>query len=215
MMTELKNNKESGVQLTTRDIEIIKFINEFGFCILPQINKRFGIRSKRAYQIMDRLKKVGFVIHKRVFHSHCGIYYLTPYGAEMTDLPPLKNIPVGIYDHQLMVVNVYLKLRVLYPEMEWISERQLKQVKYFNGVGKGGHVADGILILPDEKKIAIEVELTKKGGDRLERIMKGYTGQFSIKAVWYYCPKKLTHKLSAAAKTLHFIKIYSIEDFLS
>ncbi|MEO8402925.1 MAG: hypothetical protein ABI597_14225, partial [Gammaproteobacteria bacterium] len=87
--------------------------------------------------------------------------------------------------------------------------------KFYDGVGKLGHVSDGILILPDEKQIAIEVELSLKGKTRIERIFKQYSTQFSIKEVWYYCPENMVKSLSLLAQRMPFIKIHNIADFLA
>lgn len=73
-----------------------------------------------------------------------------------------------------MIVDVYVKLKEIYPQATWISERSLVHDKCADGLGRRGHLSDGMLIFPDGKKIAIEVELTMKGKNRLERILKGY-----------------------------------------
>src|SRR3989338_10908410 len=98
------------MQFTERDIEILEFINEFGFCEMPKIEKRFGLKKPRGYQIIRRLVKAELVIHQRVFHSNHGVFYLTKRGAKCTDLPPIKNIPKDIYAHQLTIIDVYFKL---------------------------------------------------------------------------------------------------------
>jgi predicted DNA-binding transcriptional regulator AlpA len=46
------------MQLTERDVEIMRFINEFGFCELPQLAKKCGLEKTWMYEIMGRLVKV-------------------------------------------------------------------------------------------------------------------------------------------------------------
>ena len=175
------------MQLTKRDIEIIKFINEFGYCEMPQIIKRFGLKKTWMYELMQRLVEAGFVNHRRILHGQHGVYFVTSKGAKLTDLPPIERIPLGQYEHQNSNLNVYMKLRNQYPDAHWISERRLKHDKFFDGLGKVGHISDGILMFPDGKQIAIEVELSTKGKNRIEKILKGYGVQLAIKEVWYYC----------------------------
>ena len=115
------------MQVTQRDVEILRFINEFGFCVMPQIEIRFGMRGRRSYQVMEKLVKAGLVYHERIFYGKHGVFYLTDKGANFTDLPSIEKISLGIYEHQMVLTNVYLKLRQHYPDMEWISERQLIQ----------------------------------------------------------------------------------------
>lgn len=205
---------KTGKMLTERDVEILNFINHFGFCEMPQVEKRFNVRGARGYQLMQRLIQMGLVKHERIFYGRHGIFRLTSKGASYTSLPPMDKVPVGIYEHQLNIIEVFLKLRLLYPEANWISERQLLHEKYFDGVGKSGHVSDGILVLPDNKQIAIEVELSVKGKKRIEGILKGYGSQFQLAEVWYFCLPSLLRYLTAQVTNLPFIKIHNIKEFL-
>ncbi len=202
------------MQLTKRDVKILRFINDFGFCEIAQIENKFHLRKPRNYKVMQKLVKAGLVIHERAFHNKFGIFYLTNRGAQFTDLPRLKSIPLGTYTHQITIIEVYIRLMQQYPDAIWISERSLKHEKFMDGIGKQGHIADGMLILPDQKQIAIEVELTTKGEYRLEQILKGYAGQFSISEVWYYCSKQAINKVTKLAANLQYIKVYSLRQFL-
>lgn len=197
-----------------RDIQILRFINDFGFCEIGQVEKRFGLRKPRSYKLMRRLIQAGLVNHKRIFHGSHGVYYLTLKGAKCTDLPPIDKITIGQYEHQIIVTNIYLKLFEKYPFIEWVSERQLKHEKFYSGIGKVGHLADGMLQFPDDKSIAIEVELRMKGKVRIERILKGYASQLSIKEVWYYCPTGMVEVLKSLTVKMPFIKVFDITDFL-
>lgn len=89
-------------------------------------------------------------------------------------LPAVFQLPKDIYEHQLTIIEVYFKLAQLYPDAVWISERSLRRDKFIEGIGKSSHVPDGKLIFPDNREIAIEVELTLKSKQRLEQIFKTY-----------------------------------------
>ncbi len=205
-----------GMQLTERDIRILHFINDFGFCEMPQIEKMFGLVKRRSYQIIQRLTASGLVKHERVFHGRHGIYRLTKKGASHTDLPALARISLAHYNHSLAVLDVYLYLRTNHPNAEWLSERHLIQEKYFDGLGKRGHLPDGILLLPgDDKKIAIEVELRTKAKARIESILKWYTTQFDFTEVWYFCPQAVAESLrSVVGTSMPFVKIRSLREIL-
>lgn len=202
------------MQLTNRDIEIINFINEFGYCEMPHIEKRFGLKKPRSYKVIRRLLLAELVKHQRIFHSTYGVYYLTAQGAEFTELPPLGKISVGRCAHQRILTDVYIKLLKKYTDGNWISERRLKHDKFYAGLGKRGHVSDGILILPDNKQIAIEVELSMKGKDRIDRILRAYSSQLSINEVWYYCPARMVPALSALVSKKSFVKVFNLTEFL-
>jgi hypothetical protein len=208
-----------GMQLTERDVRILHFINDFGFCEMPQLENMFSLTKRRSYQIIQRLIAAGLVKHERVFHGRHGIYRLSKKGASHTDLPALSRISLAHYNHSLAVLDVYLHLRTQHPDAHWLSERHLTHEKYFDGVGKRGHLPDGILLLPDagkkEQKIAIEVELRTKAKARIESILKWYTTQFDFTEIWYYCPQGVADSLrTVVGNTMSFVKIRSLREIL-
>ncbi|MHB1948573.1 MAG: replication-relaxation family protein [Gammaproteobacteria bacterium] len=197
------------MMITKRDIEILKFINEFGFCEITQIETKFGLKKTRGYQIMKRLVDEKFVVHERIFHGVNGVFYLTKKGADYTDLPTIKMVPRETYSHQLAIIDIFFKLSKQYPDATWIGERRIKRDKYAKGIGKAGHIADGMLIFPD-KDIAIEVELTMKSKRRVLEIFRNYLHCFDIKEVWYYCSPQIINRIQKLADNTPHIKIYSL-----
>jgi hypothetical protein len=106
----------------------------------------------------------------------------------------LKNIPKDNYIHQLAVIDVYFKLMEQYLGTKWLSERYIKREKYDYDVGqKIKHLCDGILVLPNDKQIAIEVELTMKTKERLQDIIIEYVLHRRLKEVCTTAhPKRLS-----------------------
>ncbi len=200
--------------ISTREIEILRFVNEFGFCEIRQIMKQFCIKQSRCYQIMQSLEKKELVRRQSIFYGRPGIYRLSRKGASYTDLPALTKIPLAHYGHQLAIVDVCYKLRLLYPEASWVSERRLIQEKFSEGLGKRGHLSDGMLIFSDQSQVAIEIELAVKAKTRLQKILRSYNSQFVIKEVWYFCSKAAASALTPLVINMPFIKIYSINEFL-
>ena len=202
------------MNLSTRDLKILSFINECGFCVMPQIQKQFSLKFPRSYQVMQRLIKEGVVQHNQIFRYKHGIYYLTKKGATFSELPALSNIALGGYKHQLMITDIRQKLCDQYPDSKWVSERQLKQQKFHYGIGRLGHVADGILILADNKQVAIEIELSLKGKFRLDKIFRAYASQTTIREAWYFCADSIIPAFTKLAGKKPFIKIFAIKEFL-
>jgi len=213
--------KLPGMQLTERDLEILEFINTFGFCAMPQLEARFGWSKPRNYQIVKRLLSANLLIHEKILHARHGIYRLTRKGAGYTELPALSRITLSSYNHSLAVTDVYLYLRQKYPKAEWMSEREMVMDKYAAGLGKSGHLPDGILYLSSpgkkDQKIAVEVELRSKGKARLESIIKWYTSQFDFAEVWYFCPQVVANavKGSMGEQRSKFIKVFSLKEIAS
>lgn len=202
-------------QITERDIEIINFINIFGFCEMPHLDKKFGFKKPRNYQVMRRLVQGGLIIHEQIFHQRHGVYRVSKKGGIYTDLPVLSYVPLAIYRHETMLIDLYFYLMRAYPEATWVSERELVFTQFKEGVGKRGHVADGMMYFPDGKKISIELELSLKGTSRLERILKGYATRMDIDEVWYFCSPKVERVVREAAEQKPFIKVWSVGEVLN
>lgn len=202
------------MQLVKRDIEILQFINEFGYCDMPRLMKQFQLKKTWMYEIVQRLISEKLLKHERIFHAKHGVYYLTVKGAKYTDLPPIDRVTVGRYEHHMCVLSVYSVLKKKYPSAHWVTERKLKYDLFFDGIGKSGHVADGMLQFPDGKQIAIEVELSVKGRNRIEKILKGYGAKLAIHEVWYFCTKQVMLVLTSISQKMPFIKLFYLDEFL-
>jgi len=203
------------MRMTERDIEILKFINEFGFCEMPQLEERFGFKTPRSYKVMQRLIKAELVVHERFLHNRPGVFYVTHRGAQHTDLPPIIRVPLAAYQHQITIIKAYFKLIHKFPDAKWISERRMKHDKFQDGIGKRGHIADGMLIFPNQKKIAIEIELSAKGKRRLTDIFRSYGTQHGVKEAWYFCAKTIMAQYLNLAGNKTFIKIHPLEELIA
>lgn len=199
------------MKITDRDIEIMRFINEFGFCEMPHIETRFDLKKPRSYQVMKRLITAEFVMHERIFFGRHGMLYLSRKGAGYSDIPPIKSTPKDTYEHQVFILNIHLQLKCQYPNANWISERRIIHDKFMNGISKDdNHLPDGILVFPDLKQVAIEVELTMKSKKRLEDILWDYALHKHIKEVWYYCPPDVASKVAKVAEKMDWVKIFTL-----
>jgi hypothetical protein len=54
-----------------------------------------------------------------------------------------------------------------------------------------------------------------KGKNRINKILKGYSAQFEIKEICYYCLPSVIPMLKAAASDMPFIKIFNLGEFLA
>ncbi len=202
-------------KITERDIHILHFVNQFGFCEPPHLIKKFPSTKRRLYKIMARLMEGGLVRHERIFYNRPGIYRLTKKGAGYTDLPAIKTIPLSYYHHEITLIDLCLTLKARYPTATLITERQLKHEKFMGGLGVKGHVADGLLLFEDGKKIAIELELSLKGQLRVEKIFRAYSTQFDIEEVWYFCTREVKTALTDLVVKKPFIKLFLAEEWLN
>ncbi len=202
------------MRMTKRDLEILHFINQFGFCEMPHLNRRFNFKKPRNYQVVKRLLKEGLLQRQFLFYGKSGIYTLSEEGAKYTDFPPLRRLPLAIYDHEITLIDVHTILMKQHPTARWVSERELKLKKFSKGFGQRGHVADGKLIFPDNKVVAIELELTVKGQRRIEKILKHYSRDTDIHEIWYFCSSKVIPVITKLTTRMPFVKIFNLTELL-
>jgi len=98
-----------------------------------------------------------------------------------------------------------------FPNATWLSERFIRREKSTYSVGhKINHLCDGILIFPDDRQVAIEVELTMKTKERIKEIIMGYVLHSRIKEVWYYCSPETINRVRRAADKWGHVKVYGL-----
>lgn len=204
-----------GMQLTMRDIEILRFINGFGFCEMSHVSQHFNLRNPRKYQILSRLIKAGLVKAEKTFFAHERILMVTQEGTKHTNLPALKKFSYSNYQHTVHLINVYLKLSKMYPEAMWKGEREIIQEGLKIGNKKYQHAPDAFLMFPGDTKIAIEVELSAKARARWERIAQTYSYSFDVKEVWYFCHRSILRSLQKTLEKWQLFKVLDINEFLS
>lgn len=197
-----------------REVAIMQFIHEFGYCDVRHIMKKFQLGRSSAYAYMKMLVRFGMVKYVMVLPNCPGVYFLTVKAVRLinSDLPLLTYVPIHHYFHFIEVLRVYLATLTKHPDGTWITERRLIREKCEDMAGNKEHLPDGILILPDEKRIAIEVELTAKGRDRLLTILTDYVVDKAIHEVWYFCSKKVWSLVTELSINLPKIKIYLIDE---
>lgn len=201
----------SKVQITERDIELLRGINRLGFVDIDYVSKWFRWQPKLAYRRCRKLIQKNYLQHECIFHCEPGVYRVTQQGVLISQdhLPPLRKINVATYRHHLKVAKLALRLLEQYGG-EFITERDLRHQLGINGLNDKQHVSDGILILNDQR-IAIEVELTVKSEARLKKIIQQYRKDFTIQAVWYFCgTQEVKNKLDLLIKNTDLIKTHLI-----
>lgn len=183
-----------AVRITSRDIEILRWINRLGFLNIDQIATHFHISKPTAYARLRKLVKGQYLTHEYCLHSEPGVYRVTRLGADIADdpIPPLKELRLGSFKHDTVVASVMIRLATKY-NCEVTTERELRRNTPFKKRERKTHFPDGLLNLPD-KKVAIEVELTSKSSWRLKDIIFQHHCNFTYDEVWYFCGSKAVEK---------------------
>ena len=204
--------KIKNSQLTRRDRDLLRWVNKVGFVTIELIAAKFDVALSTAYGRVKKLLDHGYLHHQRIYYGLPGIYYAAKRAIEWigSDLPLVKNISAGSYDHDLQVTKIMLMLSKKH-DCEFVSERELRYLRAQGGIAQRRHIADGELLLGD-KKIAVEVELSTKGNRRLQKIMNEYMKNFDIDEVWYFCGDQyIKRQMIAQQKNCSILKVFELD----
>jgi len=156
--------------LQSRDLEILHFINKFGYVSTDHIANLFSMTKPRVSQILNRLRDDNYIKSERILVNKPAIHLLRTKGTELIKANRVKKVSLQNLTHNLCVIDVYVDLILEKPELNIKSDRELRAGIKFTKK-KRNHMPDLIIEteeLNGKKNIAIEVELTKKSKDRLK-----------------------------------------------
>ena len=181
---DLITSKSKNV--TKRDLEILRFIAKFGYVYIEHIEKAFNLNkvSRRAYQLIGKLKQLRLIAGQRVLYRAPELLYLTKRGNEMIGTKPARKIALATLDHDLNIIYFYLALRDRYVNHDIMTDRELLKDNY--KIGDTGHRPD-LLIIGDNDYIAVEIELSRKTANRLKKIKNYYLDNHEYTKVLYLC----------------------------
>lgn len=206
---------KKNILITKRDREIMRWINAVGFATIDQIAKKLEIANVTAYGRLSKLVRHEYLQHERLYFALPGVYSVTEKGVECSGshLPPLRMLSKATYDHDFTVTQLVLQLsKKLGGELT--TERELRYQKTQDGIGQFGHIADAEIMV-DNKKIAVEVELNKKGNRRLQKIMNDYMKNFDINEVWYFCANnQIKRQVMEYQANCSFLKVFNLNEYL-
>lgn len=179
--------KSRSIQITERDLKLLREINRFGYTDIHYISEHFKWHQKLAYRRLLKLTQHGFLQHQQLLYGFPGVYWCTKLGTEISNdtLSTIRKINLNTFSHQLKALHLSLSLTKEH-KGKFTTEREIRQSLGFAAIKSNLHIPDGMLEI-NNKKIAIEVELTVKSQRRLEKILRHYQRDFSYDQVWYYC----------------------------
>lgn len=205
------------MQLTARDLEIISWIDSFGYVTAQQVFSQFNLNPKRGYRRLRLLVQEKYLLHKRIFIGKPGVYQAGGKGlaliADDPEQPPgLAPVRPATMEHNLLLVDLALAL-IKKTGGTWKTDRQIRREAGF--VPNGQRVPDGVLTLPDGKKVAVELELTTKSTRRLEKILKGYARATGYDEVWYFAQRPaLAEKIRELSRRMPFVRVFLLKGVL-
>jgi Replication-relaxation len=186
------------------DVRVLKDIVRFGWMTTEQIAHRYVLSPTASAARIEQLCDDAFLKAINDFRVK-PIYLSTPRGARCVGigLEALKEINENDVYHDLTVVDVADYLAATEPVSEWRTERQVRSLaarraRQFRSPFPG-RIPDGILVKPDGRQIAIEVELRSKDPLRYREILRKYAEQADIEQVRWYVAGAATRAMIARA----------------
>lgn len=205
------------MNISKEDLELLQWINGFGFVTSEQVSKRRKTCQRVTNRKLQKFENVGLIRRERIFMADSSIVRMTHEGVKLIgdELQPLRKLKLGSYEHDKALVDLSLKLQAEFESSEFQPERRIRHEIGLSGVGQAGHIADGELRLNDGSKIAVELELTRKQNFRLQKIISQLQTNLSLKGVWYFCPANVADQIRTATKGDPLFTIHEIKGELS
>lgn len=198
--------------LQTRDIEILKFIDKFGYVSTEHISKFFNLTKPRTSQLLKRLVNADYIKGERILLKQPAVYILRNKAIELINATRFKSVSLQNLRHNLLVIDVYVDLKLKNPELEILSDRQLRLGRKIGQV-KGDSIPDLAIETPQQggkKNIAIEVELSKKNTKRIKTVIAKREREYI--ETHYYCDKSVFEFVKRESKLKSSIKVFNYFD---
>jgi hypothetical protein len=207
--------------ITARDRELLEFLAQHRLVLDSHVQSLLGSRQA-ADARLRALETARLVKQGPRFHRQPRCYQITRPGLDVVGsrLPP-PRIDLREYKHDVGVAWLWLAAGrgAFGSTQELVSERALRSGDMtaggrepslgvrLGGVGPRGreslHYPDLLLIDPNGRRIAIELELTPKGIGRRERILGGYASDARIAAVLYLVEDpRIRRRIEASARAV-------------
>lgn len=205
------DKKVRSVRLKDKDILLFDFIAKFGFATVEQLHLYLGGSINSLKTRLSHLVNDGYLLNHRIFFHRPSVYTVTAKGNQ-TELGLVKVINLRDYEHDLLVIDVFLKLRDRF--VGYDSEKMIRAARGI-GVGKSGRIPDLIGYTSEGDAIAIEVDRTDKSLDRLKSIVVSYATAHQYSEVWFICGNQLIFNNMEKVGYDNKIKLFHLKDVIA
>ena len=229
---------DKGPRLTDRDLEAMSWIAEQYTISLdhlqillarlrdredypgPEPKEEDEITSKRALKIVRRWELLGLSQREYILHAQPQWIWLTAQGlkaveSDTGDFRPYTPTAART-EHLYWTNHARLFVEMKRPKAVWESERMIRasQGKTERGV-KREHTPDAVVTLENERRVAVEVELSTKAYSRLDGILQELAGS-DYSTVWYFCQGRAKKVIEKALEDIYNHKnkfvVYDLDD---
>jgi DNA-binding MarR family transcriptional regulator len=196
-----------------------------------------GTSSAAAAKRLRALSAAGYITTSRLFTGQPACYQITRRGLEaIGSALPRPHVDLRAYAHDVGLAWLWLAARdgTFGPLREVLSERTLRSRDglpradrqeagaeqplgvRLGGRGAGGrerlHYPDLLLVTPEGRRVAVELELSPKSQARRERILAGFGSDPRIDAVLYLVDRPaLAASIRSSARRLGISELVHVQ----
>ena len=188
------------MELTDRDLEILRLVYRFRFCLGRHVCKLGDFTGLRATDRRLRaLVESGYLTRRKYLYGMPYLYTLSHKGRVLLGVNKREDkVRVDKISHDIYVIEAV----IYFAKKQGLSLDAVeseKELHIKDGFGTRKHQPDFVFIV-NGKKYAVEVELALKAKERLEKNIRdnymGYDGQY-----WITNDKKVLALLQSFQKT--------------
>lgn len=224
---------QHDVRLTTRDLEILRWIGEQCAVRADQVARLLARHAGSGLQIpgqlsdsatrvwRTRMKRIGAIGEVRGFYNEPSYIWLTARGLSLAglDYKVLKPAITSLR-HLYWCNEVRLYVYARRPDARWIPERTLRsehtQAQINRSKPQEPDIPDA-LVETANGVAAVEVELTDKQQSRLVRLVRRRASDPRYYTIWYFCSAETRDRVTRARAELAEaqyakIKIYNLPE---
>jgi len=162
-----------AVRQTARDVHLLTWIAQQYAVPMDLLARLMGKREgagprdlTTAYALVNRWKKAGWVQSGQVDAGPAWVWPTQSTAAAFLERK-VTNWRPGLARVAHLRAAAAVRLHQTGADLtRWIGERELTTRKFLGEGDRPGHRPDGIEVLPDGRRVAIEVELTAKNPER-------------------------------------------------
>lgn len=197
------------MQVTERDLELLRCVNRFGFLTVVQVAKFWGgIDFSTAAARVRKLVSGGLLQRAELKHYEARPLVITTAGRKVAgdELPVLRGIRAATFQHDSMLFDLACGLERRF-SARFETEREYRWRN--PGRAEEFHLPDGVLHR-ESAKVGIELELTKKAPRRLREIVASHAGNLDFDEVWYVVTsepmREYVHRIASDFPHIKIIK---------
>jgi len=152
-----------------------------------QVGRCSGLRPSAAARRCRLLRGAGLLGFQRPLRAWPGLFTATARGCRLagSDLPAPPALDPASLGRRVATVALALDLLAGVPGAVWLSQRELRRGRGGGRQGSDPALPDGALLLPDGRRIAIELDLRGGGSARLLRVCRFHARHRAFDAARY------------------------------